>query len=68
MGSFTKLVAVVLIGLVSFKCFIEARSVEPDAEQRQLLNVLPSWLARLRNSLPTILNGRVSLVRFELFR
>jgi len=55
-------IVVAVIGLLSaLQGFSEAKSLKSqiEVEQRQLLNVLPSWLERLRNNLPSSLTGRV---------
>ena len=63
MGRYAKAVAAVLIGLMCINAAL-SRSFETDFEQRQLSAVLPAWLARLKDNLPTVLNTRVDYVSF----
>ncbi|EFX71247.1 hypothetical protein DAPPUDRAFT_327379 [Daphnia pulex] len=54
----------VVVAMIALLCclqpFSEAKSLKTQLEidERQLLNVLPSWLERLRNNLPSSLTGR----------
>lgn len=62
MGKYANVVAVGLIGLLCLLDGYSARRLkteQAEIEQRQLLNILPSWLERLRNNLPSSLTGRV---------
>ncbi|KAK4023103.1 hypothetical protein OUZ56_008536 [Daphnia magna] len=61
MGKYANVVAVGLIGLLCLLDGYSARRLkteQAEIEQRQLLNILPSWLERLRNNLPSSLTGR----------
>jgi hypothetical protein len=68
MWRYANVVAVIVL-LSCLQRSLEARNVKTqlEIEDRQLLNVLPSWLERLRNNLPSSLTGRVKpLVLFDL--
>lgn len=69
MERYANVVVAVIALLCCLQPFSEAKSLKTQLEidERQLLNVLPSWLERLRNNLPSSLTGRVKpLVLFEL--
>ena len=63
-------VVAVIVLLSCFQRSVEARNVKTqlEIEDRQLLNVLPSWLERLRNHLPSSLTGRVKPLVFYLIQ
>lgn len=69
MERYANVVVAVIALLCCLQPFSQAKSLKTQLEidERQLLNVLPSWLERLRNNLPSSLTGRVKpLVLFEL--
>ncbi|XP_059352035.1 peptidyl-alpha-hydroxyglycine alpha-amidating lyase 2-like isoform X2 [Daphnia carinata] len=65
MGKYANVVAVGLIGMLCLLDGYSARNLkteQAEIEQRQLLNILPSWLERIRNNLPSSLTGRSASV------